>query len=177
MYVADAAQIVPRIVALADLWTRSDQPVVFTRYVADQKMRDLLPNDSWIHLLDSPVNACVPGHIRLYADGSHREGVAIIDALTGLKAVKVVDKILYDAFSAGDLEIFLHKHSIDTLFIAGVVTDVCVADTARTAVHRGFKTHLIADACASDQVVRHQIELDNFGKNYGYVVSTASLLG
>lgn len=46
-----------------------------------------------------------------------------------------------------NLNIFLKKHNITTLFIAGLATDYCVKYTVLDALFLGYKVYLIADAC------------------------------
>lgn len=42
---------------------------------------------------------------------------------------------------------YLHTHGIKRVFVAGLATDFCVAWTAVDAVHFGFETFVIDDAC------------------------------
>ncbi|MBN9693351.1 MAG: bifunctional nicotinamidase/pyrazinamidase [Verrucomicrobia bacterium] len=49
-------------------------------------------------------------------------------------------------FSTG-LADWLRQHSVNSVWIAGLATDYCVKATALDALHEGFQTHLIVDAC------------------------------
>lgn len=42
---------------------------------------------------------------------------------------------------------YLHTHNIKRVFVVGLATDFCVAWTAIDAVHFGFETFVIEDAC------------------------------
>lgn len=59
----------------------------------------------------------------------------------------------YSAFLEADritptgLSGYLHMHGIQRVFVAGLATDFCVAWTAVDAVHFGFETFVIDDAC------------------------------
>lgn len=59
----------------------------------------------------------------------------------------------YSAFLEADratptgLSGYLHMHGIKRVFVAGLATDFCVAWTAVDAVHFGFETFVIDDAC------------------------------
>ncbi|MFW6075154.1 MAG: cysteine hydrolase family protein, partial [Chloroflexota bacterium] len=61
----------------------------------------------------------------------------------------LIEKSTYSAFVGTDLEERLQAAGIDTLVIAGFVTDHCVESTARSAVDLGFSTYLVADATAT----------------------------
>lgn len=54
----------------------------------------------------------------------------------------------YSAFEAtnDDLEDFLRRNQIDTLYIAGLATDYCVRATSLDALKRGFQVYVIEDA-------------------------------
>ena len=54
----------------------------------------------------------------------------------------------------------------------GVVTEMCVADTARHAAHYGLPTIIVSDACLSRSTLAHQLALDDFDQNYGWVMTT-----
>jgi nicotinamidase-related amidase len=53
------------------------------------------------------------------------------------------------------LEALLRAHGIETLIIAGQVTEGCVDNTIRGARDRDFYTPLVADAVASTSLERH----------------------
>jgi nicotinamidase-related amidase len=76
-------------------------------------------------------------------------GHDIIPELYPLKTEPVIDKPGKGAFYQTDLELMLHNRGIDTLFVAGVTTEVCVNTTVREANDRGFRCIVISDCCAS----------------------------
>ncbi len=45
------------------------------------------------------------------------------------------------------LEPYLRSLGVDTVYVVGLATDYCVKATAADAVHLGFKTSIIVDAC------------------------------
>lgn len=77
------------------------------------------------------------------------EFVDPIKRLTSDRSAKVVEKPTYDAFFATDLRSFLQSRAIDTLYLAGVETNVCVLFTALTALTNGFATVVIEDGVAT----------------------------
>jgi biuret amidohydrolase len=76
-------------------------------------------------------------------------GHDIIAALYPLQDEPVIDKPGKGAFYQTDLELMLRNRGIDTLFVAGVTTEVCVNTTVREANDRGFRCIVLADCCAS----------------------------
>ncbi len=76
-------------------------------------------------------------------------GHGIIPELYPLENEPVIDKPGKGAFYQTDLELMLRNRGIDTLFVAGVTTEVCVNTTVREANDRGFRCIVLADCCAS----------------------------
>jgi biuret amidohydrolase len=76
-------------------------------------------------------------------------GHDIIPELYPAAGEPVIDKPGKGAFYQTDLELMLKNRGIDTLFVCGVTTEVCVNSTVREANDRGFRCIVIADCCAS----------------------------
>ncbi len=76
-------------------------------------------------------------------------GHDIIPELYPLDGEPVIDKPGKGAFYQTDLELMLRNRGIDTLFVAGVTTEVCVNTTVREANDRGFRCIVLGDCCAS----------------------------
>lgn len=105
-----------------------------------------------------------PPHKVLRGDPSTRIGAAgpmgrilvrgeaghdIIPELYPLPNEPVIDKPGKGAFYQTDLELMLHNRGIDTLFVCGVTTEVCVNTTVREANDRGFRCIVLSDCCGS----------------------------
>lgn len=71
------------------------------------------------------------------------------------------------AFSGSNLDSFLRNNSIDTLFLAGFATHVCVESTLREAHDKGYKTFAVTDATGAfnqqQQIYFEQEVLHHFG--------------
>jgi nicotinamidase-related amidase len=61
----------------------------------------------------------------------------------------IVDKTRYSAFTGIDLAGRLKAEGIDTLVLAGLTTECCVAATAWSAFEADFHVFLAGDACAA----------------------------
>jgi biuret amidohydrolase len=101
-------------------------------------------------------------------------GHDIISELSPLAGEPVVDKPGKGAFYQTDLEFILRNRGIDTLFVAGVTTEVCVNTTVREANDRGFRCIVLADCCASYFPEFHQAGLAMIKAQGGIFGSVAS---
>jgi biuret amidohydrolase len=107
-------------------------------------------------------------------------GHDIIAELYPLPDEPVIDKPGKGAFYQTDLELMLRNRSIDTLFVAGVTTEVCVNTTVREANDRGFRCVVLSDCCASYFPEFHQAGLAMIkaqGGIFGSVTGSTQLLG
>ncbi|MDN2567188.1 cysteine hydrolase [Aquibium sp. A9E412] len=72
-----------------------------------------------------------------------------------------VEKVAYSAFYMTRLDWLLRKAGIDTLLVAGIVTNGGVASTVRDAHVRELATFVLADGCAAfDQAVHERAIAD-----------------
>ena len=78
-----------------------------------------------------------------------------IQALVALPQAKVVVKHTFDAFFETELRGLLHFHQIETIYVAGVETNVCVLCTALSALTNGFQTVILEDCVATSQEELH----------------------
>lgn len=126
---------------------RQRMPVIFTRHINQADGSDL------------------PRGEPCAADGgpdSYRAGtwqVEILEALTPQADEWMVDKGRYSAFHRTDLDARLKAQGIDTLFICGVLTDVCVLTSVFDAFALGYHICLVSDACTTTTLAGHHSAL------------------
>jgi ureidoacrylate peracid hydrolase len=85
-----------------------------------------------------------------------------------------VKKIKYSAFIQGssDIDTQLRNQGIDTLLIAGTLTNVCCESTARDAMMLDYRVIMLSDANASLTDEEHAAALNNFLLFFGDVMTT-----
>ncbi len=144
--------------------------VIYTKFLAGPE-RTLVWE--WSPMLAPPVCCCWKGHRRYYEDVKKELDCSdIIEEIYPESGDPVVDKFGYGAFHNTNLEDLLKARLVESLFVTGTVTQICVEETAREAFHRGFKTTLVSDAVSSYMEDLHEATLKNFGMKFGWV-STA----
>ena len=106
-------------------------------------------------------------------------GHDIIPELYPAAGEPVIDKPGKGAFYQTDLELMLKNREIDTLFVCGVTTEVCVNTTVREANDRGFRCIVLSDCCASYFPEFHAAGLAMIkaqGGIFGWVAASPQLL-
>jgi nicotinamidase-related amidase len=107
-------------------------------------------------------------------------GHDIIPELYPQAGEPVIDKPGKGAFYQTDLELMLKNRGIDTLFVCGVTTEVCVNTTIREANDRGFRCIALSDCCGSYFPEFHQAGLAMIkaqGGIFGSVAGSKQFLG
>lgn len=84
------------------------------------------------------------------------------------------EKSAYSAFFPGssDLPAVLRSRGINTVFIAGTVTNICCESSARDAYASGFRVVFIADGTAARRDQDHNAALHNIYRSFGDVRPT-----
>ena len=90
----------------------------------------------------------------------------------------VVEKNRFGGFigSQGRLEAELRGRGIDTVLIAGTVTNICCETTAREAAALAFKTVMVEDANAARNDEEHNATLSTFLQAMGDVLPCAKVM-
>jgi ureidoacrylate peracid hydrolase len=72
----------------------------------------------------------------------------------------VVDKVRFDAFQWTSLEPLLRGLGVDELVVCGVITNMCVETTIRSAFMRDFPVIMLADCCAAATRRLHELSVE-----------------
>jgi ureidoacrylate peracid hydrolase len=100
------------------------------------------------------------------------EGFKLYPALEPAPADPRVKKITYSAFiGSSELDALLRRHGIETVLIAGTVTNVCCESSARDAMMLDYRVIMISDANAALTDEEHAATLNSFLVAFGDVMS------
>jgi ureidoacrylate peracid hydrolase len=125
-------------------------PVIFTRHLYRLGTADEGP----ALIRDSPALAIADG----LAAGSWDADVV---AELGCRPDDLkVDKVRFDAFQWTSLEPLLRGLGVTGLMICGVVTNLCVETTVRSAFMRDIPVTLIEDCCAAKTRRLHELSVE-----------------
>jgi nicotinamidase-related amidase len=99
-----------------------------------------------------------------------------IKQLASRGCARIVEKHTFDAFFETELRGFLRFKHIDTVYIAGVETNVCVLFTACSALSNGFDTIILAECVTTSQMDVHKKALQIIEMAQGRVILTRDFL-
>lgn len=78
-----------------------------------------------------------------------------LDEVAPLPTEIVLNKTTASVFNSTVVEFYLRNMGVDTLIVAGVVTNMCVESSVRDGGDRGFQILLVEDACAAMSQAEH----------------------
>jgi nicotinamidase-related amidase len=147
----EGAQAAVRNAAVAvERARRAAIPVVFTRHVYRPGRAD----EGASLILNSPELAALNGLAAGYWDAE------VVDELGCGPEDLVVDKVRFDAFQWTSLEPLLRGLGVSELVVCGVITNLCVESTVRSAFMRDFPVTLLADCCAARTRRLHELSIE-----------------
>jgi ureidoacrylate peracid hydrolase len=129
---------------------RAGIPVIFTRHVYRPGRAD----EGRALKQNSPALAGLDG---LTASSWDADVVAELDC--GPNDL-TVDKVRFDAFQWTSLEPLLRGLGAEEIIVCGVITNICVETTVRSAFMRDFPVVLLADCCAAKTRRLHELSLE-----------------
>ncbi|MFA7679768.1 MAG: cysteine hydrolase [Pigmentiphaga sp.] len=90
----------------------------------------------------------------------------------------IVKKIKFSAFAenSSDLDVQLRERGIDTVAIAGTLTNVCCDSTARDAMMKNYRSIMLSDANATLTDEEHAAALNTYLAFFGPVMTVAALI-
>lgn len=147
-----AVGLIERVRRVVDVAREHEVPVIATRFT-------LVPGPDGEPLIAEHLRTLRP----FLAKGDFAEGSwghSVVDEL--LPVDGAVDKVVYSAFRHTRLEWLLREFGVDTITVAGVVTNGGVASTVRDAHSRGFEVEVLGDCCAAFDAAVHEATLTSF---------------
>jgi nicotinamidase-related amidase len=103
-------------------------------------------------------------------------GVEFAPPLKPLPEDYVLTKRRYSAFFSTDLDLLLRDNEVDTVFLVGTKTNVCIRATAQDAFQRNYHVIVPRECVSTDKEHLQQANLEDIGKYMGRVVSTDEAL-
>ena len=166
-----AIDIVPNVNRLARAARETGCQVVWTRQTVSRTPRFAYPE--WQYDARDPF---VRRAIEALTEGSPGHG--LLAAMEIAPSDIVLDKYRYSAFiqNASDLDSRLRHVAVDTIIIAGTLTNVCCESSARDAYMLGYKVLFAADATAAVTDEEHNASLLNLCLNFADVRTTDQLI-
>jgi nicotinamidase-related amidase len=136
--IPQAKKIVPRINELIGEFRGQGEPILFL-------------GDA--HAKDDEEFRCWPPHC---VKGSR--GAELFEGIDR-KNEPLVETTRYSGFFGADLDDRLRTLGVDTLYLAGVATDICILWTAADAYLRGYRIVIPRDAVSGVTPERHEAAL------------------
>jgi ureidoacrylate peracid hydrolase len=123
---------------LADAARAAGIPVVFVRLLTHAGGESRVAREAKARRGDDEPDLCVEGTRGADFIGPQPQAGEII-----------ISKTRFSAFAHTGLGDQLHAQHVDTLVLAGLTTECCVASSAWDAFERDFHVLIVADACAA----------------------------
>ena len=77
---------------------------------------------------------------------------------------ETIIKSCFNAFDGTNLHYLLQAKGISDVFVAGLLTSVCVVNTGHGAFVRSYYVHVIKDCCGDFSQINHQTTIDTYSK-------------
>lgn len=142
----------------------AEVPVVYTRHQYRLDALDMPP----------AVRARYSGDELPLTAGSW--DAAIVDELWPEDGDAVISKNRYDAFLYADTEVVLRALGATQLVVTGVLTNMCVESTVRSAEQRGFDVTVVSDCVAATDQDLHRASLASMAASFASVVPRESVV-
>lgn len=165
------AGVIPHVRMLQQAFRQSGSPILYTRLGSNRPDGSDLP--AWARRLNEAGRAAFGSPVLpMFDDPS-----AMIDERIAPRAGElVVRKTTTGAMASSVLDVELRARGITAVVVTGVLSALCVVQTARELADRDFEVALVEDACASLTEAAHDAALSTFAAVYGWVLSTEELV-
>jgi nicotinamidase-related amidase len=173
--VSPLQQIIPALEQLLAAWRANGRLVIHTREGHRPDLSDCPPSKLQRGQLTIGIGDRGPmGRVLIRGEYGHD----IVDQLAPLPGEPVIDKPGKGSFYATELRDILEQHTIRSLIVTGVTTEVCVHTTVREANDRGYECLVLADCTGSYFPEFHTIALKMIaaqGGIFGWVAPSAAV--
>lgn len=161
-YYSRLNEIVPNISRLQNAFRKASREVIHTKVVAlTRGERDR--------------NAC-NRRLGISSPAGSREA-EILEDLAPVGDEIVLTKTCSGVFNShSNVDQVLRNLKVETLIVAGVVTNNCVYMAAADACDRGYTVGVVEDACAALSGPAHEFAITNLGEFYAKIVSTEDVV-
>ncbi len=153
--------VLPNIKKLQEVFRSKNMEVVFT-------VIESLTNDGRDRSLQHK-------RLALLAPKGSKEA-QILDDIRPVGDEIIISKTASGVFDSTNIDYVLRNLGIDTLVVAGVVTNECVENTVRGASDRSYNVIVVEDCCAALSKEVHDNALSAMEKTYARVLKTEELL-
>lgn len=163
--------VIPNIQRLQRLFRDRGAPVFYTRLGSNSPDGSDLPG--WARRLDAAGRAaCGSPVFPEFGD----PGAELDERLGALPDEPILDKTTTGALTSSPLEAELRARGVAAVVVSGVLSALCVGQTARELADRDFEVAVAEDACASLTEAAHEAALAAFAQVYGWVIPTAEII-
>ncbi len=145
---ARASRIIPNIQRLLDFTRKKKTPVIYT-------------NDTHLPGIDEEFEIW-PQHALVGTKGAE-----VIEELKPVRGDYVLQKRRYSAFFGTHLDLLLRELKVDTLVLVGLVTNVCIQNTAADAFFRGYRVIVPEDCVEATSEEAHKSGVEYMKTIYG----------
>ena len=162
--------VIPNIITLQELFRTAGAPIMYTEFGSHLLDGSDLPGwarRSNTFSMDTVGEPMFPPLV----DPSAR----VDDRLSPRSGEPIFQKTTSGTVAASSIDHNLRARGIHRVYIAGVVTDYCVTQTARELADRDFDVCIVEDACASSIHELHDAALAIFAGAYGWVHATSEI--
>ena len=143
-----AVKIIPKIQRLLNFARKKKIPIIYT-------------NDTHLPGIDEEFEIW-PQHALVGTKGAE-----VIEELKPVKGDYVVQKRRFSAFFETYLDLLLRELKVDTLVLVGLVTNICVQNTAGDAFFRGYRVIVPKDCVEATSEEAHKAGIKYMKTIYG----------